>query len=418
MQRKRPESGRRPSPVRVLRLFSSFLVIGGIFLAFYLLADGFGFTRLSVEELRAFVAEAGAWGSVVYLLLSFLQVTFLPIPSTVTILAGGLLFGPALAFLYSLVGIWLGSALAFFLGRRLGRPFVTLAAGDRETVDYYLGKTNGRELVVFFFMFLLPAFPDDLLCAIAGMTALKGSHFALIQLICRPIAIAATLSLMTGQIIPYHGWGLVAWALIVILSIFAFFLAVRRADRLSDVLDRVLSAVTRKAGKGNNQVKEQVMKEPIRKIASFTVDHTTLSEGMYISRVDGDITTFDLRTRRPNMGDYMDNATMHSLEHLFATYIRNSAIGESVIYFGPMGCQTGFYLLTRSVDPAAVKVEVIAALERILAHEGEIFGKSAVECGNYRNLDLKLGQIEAKRYLDILQSNGQTDFSYNGGNQA
>ena len=159
------------------------------------------------------------------------------------------------------------------------------------------------------------------------------------------------------------------------------------------------------------------MAEKIQKITSFCVDHTALGEGMYISRVDGDVTTFDLRTRRPNMGDYMDNATMHSLEHLFATYIRNSAIGDSVLYFGPMGCQTGFYLLTRGLAPSVVKGEVILALERILSHTGEIFGKSAVECGNYQNLDLKLGQIEAKRYLTILQTNGQTDFSYNGGNE-
>ena len=157
------------------------------------------------------------------------------------------------------------------------------------------------------------------------------------------------------------------------------------------------------------------MKDNIQKITSFCVDHTTLREGMYISRVDGDVTTFDLRTRRPNMGDYMDNATMHSLEHLFATYIRNSAIGDKVIYFGPMGCQTGFYLLTRGEAPEHVKNEVIAVLERILAHEGEIFGKSAEVCGNYKNLDLKLGQIEAKRYLKILKTNGQTDFAYNGG---
>ena len=159
------------------------------------------------------------------------------------------------------------------------------------------------------------------------------------------------------------------------------------------------------------------MNEKIQKITSFCVDHTTLREGMYISRVDGDVTTFDLRTRRPNMGDYMDNATMHSLEHLFATYIRNSAIGDKVIYFGPMGCQTGFYLLTRDTAPERVKSEVIAVLARILSHEGEIFGKSAGECGNYQNLDLKLGQTEAKRYLEVLRTNGQTDFSYNGGNQ-
>ena len=88
----------------------------------------------------------------------------------------------------------------------------------------------------------------------------------------------------------------------------------------------------------------------IKRIASFSVNHDLIDEGIYVSRIDGDITTYDMRTRKPNAGDYMDNLTMHSLEHLFATLVRQSAIGERVIYFGPMGCQTGFYLLVRDAD--------------------------------------------------------------------
>jgi S-ribosylhomocysteine lyase len=152
----------------------------------------------------------------------------------------------------------------------------------------------------------------------------------------------------------------------------------------------------------------------IKKITSFTVDHTTLREGMYISRIDGDVTTFDLRTRVPNGGDYMDNATMHTLEHLFATYIRNGEIGDAVIYFGPMGCQTGFYLLTRGLAPETVRQATVAALQRIVAHTGEVFGNSAVECGNYKTLNLKAGQNEAARYLQILLERGECGFSYEG----
>lgn len=152
----------------------------------------------------------------------------------------------------------------------------------------------------------------------------------------------------------------------------------------------------------------------IQKIESFEVDHTRLVPGMYISRVDGDVTTFDLRTRRPNAGDYMDNATMHTLEHLFATYIRNSNIGQAVLYFGPMGCQTGFYLLMRNTTPVTVYREVLAVLRKILSHEGEVFGASEVECGNYRNLTLEAAKTEAKRYLNILEARGETDFSYEG----
>lgn len=81
------------------------------------------------------------------------------------------------------------------------------------------------------------------------------------------------------------------------------------------------------------------------RIASFSVDHDLIEPGIYISRIDGDIVTYDLRTRKPNAGDYMDNLTMHTVEHMLATFLRNSEIGGEVIYFGPMGCRTGFYLL-------------------------------------------------------------------------
>ena len=153
------------------------------------------------------------------------------------------------------------------------------------------------------------------------------------------------------------------------------------------------------------------MEDIMERIQSFCVDHDYITEGIYISRIDGDITTFDMRTRKPNCGDYMDNLTMHSLEHMFATYIRNSAIGESVIYFGPMGCRTGFYLLTRDVSPERVLEEVLAALEKISAHEGGMFGATRKECGNYRELDINAARKEAARYLAVLSSK-KNDFVY------
>ena len=124
----------------------------------------------------------------------------------------------------------------------------------------------------------------------------------------------------------------------------------------------------------------------MERIKSFTINHDILMPGFYISRVDGDITTYDMRTRRPNMGNYMSDLTMHSVEHMFATYIRNSEIADDVVYFGPMGCQTGFYLLIRNADDKQVFEITKKVLQEILDHEGPVFGASAVECGNYRNL--------------------------------
>ena len=153
--------------------------------------------------------------------------------------------------------------------------------------------------------------------------------------------------------------------------------------------------------------------EKINKIASFTVDHDLLTEGIYVSRIDGDITTYDLRTRVPNAGDYMDNLTMHSVEHMFATYVRASAIGDRVIYFGPMGCQTGFYLLVRDADNSVVLSVVKDTLNKIINHDGEMFGAVRRECGNYKNLDLAAAKREAEKYLAALNSREQ-DFKYKG----
>ena len=149
----------------------------------------------------------------------------------------------------------------------------------------------------------------------------------------------------------------------------------------------------------------------MEKIESFKIDHNKLECGIYVSRVDSDITTYDLRHRRPNLGDYIDNATMHSLEHMFATYVRNSEISGDIIYYGPMGCQTGFYLLVRNADNAVVLDTVKDVLEKIVSHEGEVFGKSAIECGHYENLDITLAKEEAERYLDVL-NNKVNDFIY------
>lgn len=150
----------------------------------------------------------------------------------------------------------------------------------------------------------------------------------------------------------------------------------------------------------------------MERIKSFQIDHNILEPGFYISREDDNVITYDLRTRKPNNGDYMSNAAMHSLEHMFATYARNSAVSDKVIYFGPMGCQTGFYFLVKDLAPVEVFELTIEILEDILAYEGPVFGASAIECGNYANLDLSLAKEEAAKYLEVLNNWENMEFSY------
>lgn len=150
----------------------------------------------------------------------------------------------------------------------------------------------------------------------------------------------------------------------------------------------------------------------MEKIKSFQINHNILEPGFYISREDDNVITYDLRTRKPNAGEYMDNATMHSLEHMFATYSRNSSVSDKVVYFGPMGCQTGFYFLVKDLAPVEVFELTIEILEDILAYEGPVFGASAIECGNYANLDLALAKEEAAKYLEILNNWENMEFTY------
>ncbi len=148
----------------------------------------------------------------------------------------------------------------------------------------------------------------------------------------------------------------------------------------------------------------------MKRITSFTIDHDKLEPGIYVSRVDGDITTYDLRTRKPNCGEYMDTTTAHSVEHMFATLVRNSEIAENVIYFGPMGCRTGFYLVVRNSENEEILEITKKILKDIIAHEGKVYGASRKECGNYLDLDLQKAKNECALYLKALEK--EQSFTY------
>lgn len=141
----------------------------------------------------------------------------------------------------------------------------------------------------------------------------------------------------------------------------------------------------------------------MKKIASFTVNHDRLEKGMYVSRTDGDVITYDIRMKKPNGGDYLGNGELHTFEHLFATYARNSEYGGQVIYVGPMGCRTGFYLLLRDAvsGPEAIRL-VKEAFGFIRDFEGEIPGSRREECGNYREHDLAGARRTAEDMLTVL----------------
>lgn len=150
----------------------------------------------------------------------------------------------------------------------------------------------------------------------------------------------------------------------------------------------------------------------MKTIQSFTVNHDILEKGVYLSRVDGAVRTYDLRFVKPNTPPFLDPKAMHTIEHLCATYARNSEKSENVVYFGPMGCRTGFYFLTTGLSDAEslklIKDVVRAAME----HKGEIPGNSRIECGNYLEHDLGQALADLKAYYEVIKDKNVEDLAY------
>lgn len=142
----------------------------------------------------------------------------------------------------------------------------------------------------------------------------------------------------------------------------------------------------------------------MKTIASFAVDHDNLRPGMYVSRIDGDVVTYDIRMKTPNAGDYIPTPAAHTIEHLFATYARNSGWSDQVVYVGPMGCRTGFYLLLRDTVSRADAIQLVKdSFAFIASYEGEIPGTKRRECGNYLEHDLAGAREVAAELCAILK---------------
>lgn len=150
----------------------------------------------------------------------------------------------------------------------------------------------------------------------------------------------------------------------------------------------------------------------MEKIASFMVDHTKLEPGIYLSREDRGVITYDLRFIKPNTPHFLSNKALHTIEHLCATHLRNSKFSDNVIYFGPMGCRTGFYLLTLGLTHKEVINLVKETINILCDYEGAIPGQSEIECGNYKELDLEEAKKELIKYNDVIKNLTEDDIYY------
>lgn len=137
----------------------------------------------------------------------------------------------------------------------------------------------------------------------------------------------------------------------------------------------------------------------MERIKSFCVDHTKLTKGVYVSRIDGNLITYDLRMTQPNVEPALDPKAAHTIEHIGATLLRNGQYKDQIIYFGPMGCMTGFYLIVRDLKQDEVVCLVKDVFEQIASWQGEIPGAKKEECGNYTYMDLEQAKKAALYYL-------------------
>lgn len=157
----------------------------------------------------------------------------------------------------------------------------------------------------------------------------------------------------------------------------------------------------------------------MERIASFQVDHVRLNRGLYVSRIDeingNYLTSFDIRMKLPNREPVINIAELHTMEHMGATFLRNHPVWkEQIVYFGPMGCRTGFYLILKGKLESKDIVELMKELYKFMAEfKGDIPGATAIECGNYLDQNLPMANYEAKKYLEeTLENLSEENLNY------
>ncbi len=243
----------------IIKLVISCVVIIGIILGLYFLFKHFGILDITQEQLQEYIEGFGVWAPLIFILISFLQVTFVPIPSSISIIVGSFLFGFWPSFFYSFIGIFLGSILAFLLGKFIGRPFVNWVAGGKETVDKYLLKMKGKEKIVVFFMFLFPFFPDDLICAICGILPISWLFFIATQIITRTTSILGNLLFLSGEFIPYNEpWGIATIVILCVLGVAAFLICLKFSDQINALFDKFTSWLSSKFQKNKSINKTEI----------------------------------------------------------------------------------------------------------------------------------------------------------------
>lgn len=226
--------------IKILKnIFAFFLFLFFVGLAIYLIKFSGIIDKInSIDKIKKIVENGGVFSFLVFIIFQILQTTVLQIPSFIVTIAGTLIFGRFRAFVLSFIAIMIGSCLMFFLGRKAGRKFLRWLIGNKTEI-WIKRLSQGKYL--FFLMMLFPFFPDDILCAVAGVTDMSFQFFFITNIISRGIGIAGTVFLASGEIIPFHSWGLIVWALIFIFVGLLFFFSVKFQDKIDKFIAKFLN---------------------------------------------------------------------------------------------------------------------------------------------------------------------------------
>ena len=243
---------------KIIRLLITTIILIVVCLAFYLPLKLTGTLDKidSSEELIALINSGGMWSYAIFFILQFLQATIFPIPAMVTTIAGALVFGPWIASLISFLAIFLASIFMFYLGRKVGKKLINWIVGEEEAKKWE--EKLGKGKFVFFLMMLFPIFPDDILCLVVGATTISFRFFLITILIARPIGILTTCFFGSGSLIPFSGWGIPVWIVLIILMAFAFYASIKWQKQIEEFIINLgrkmgIKSKSDKNNVGNNQ---------------------------------------------------------------------------------------------------------------------------------------------------------------------
>ncbi len=241
---------------KILRFSLVILLFAGIFVGGYFILRATGLN--SIAKIQEVVKKGGGFSVAIFILFQILQTTVLQIPAIIVTIAGAWVFGPFPSFCMSYFAVMVGSIIMFIIGRKAGRPFLNWMIG-KDTAQKWIDKmSEGKYL--FFLMMVFPMFPDDILCCVAGLTQMGFGFFFWTNVIARGLGLLCTVYLGRGEIIPFKGWGLIVWAVLIVIMAVLFYLSVRFKDKLDELFFKIFKRKS-KANANENVSEAQSIKD-------------------------------------------------------------------------------------------------------------------------------------------------------------